>query len=193
MLARDVDQGMQRAEQAKFALTEEEFILGGKRQSLAAAIQFSLPGIPSIYYGDEAGMTGLLDPFNRRAFREEDPAITEQYRTFAGLRRAHPVMSTGNVRFFSTDGSVLGVLRYTTDRRDFFGTEIGSDAVLTVVNPVKDQRRIVIELDEIYGEPYTQYSTAAASLLTGLETPFEKGLIEIDMPPLSADIFGFVK
>ena len=35
---------------------------------MASFLQFTLPGAPSIYYGDEAGMEGYRDPFNRRTF-----------------------------------------------------------------------------------------------------------------------------
>ena len=32
---------------------------------MASLIQFTLPGVPSVYYGDEVGMQGMKDPFNR--------------------------------------------------------------------------------------------------------------------------------
>ena len=140
---------MSRAEQAGFSLSEEEYALGGKRQRLAAAIQFSLPGIPAIYYGDEAGMTGLLDPFNRRPFACEDEAIVEWYRWLGRLRNSRPAMQTGYVRFFSTSMNVLGILRYTAGGRDFFGRELGADAILMVVNPTEEQRLIVLDLNDL--------------------------------------------
>jgi len=195
-LAAGVDPAnMSREEQARFELTLEEYELGGLRQRLASAIQFSLPGMPSIYYGDEAGMTGLLDPFNRRAFREEDASITEWYKTLAGLRRGHPVMSTGDVRFYSTDGSVLGILRYTTDGHDFFGGDMEDDAVLTVINPTGEPRRLVFELGDVpeQSRPLQPIKSTVpvigVSLLTGLEISLDHGLAEIDMPPLGAEIF----
>lgn len=30
----------------------------------ASAMQYTLPGVPCVYYGDEAGMEGYKDPFN---------------------------------------------------------------------------------------------------------------------------------
>ena len=35
---------------------------------MASAIQYTLPGVPSLYYGDEAGMEGYQDPFNRGCY-----------------------------------------------------------------------------------------------------------------------------
>ena len=46
-------------------LTESEYALGKNRLKAAMALQFFLPGVPSIYYGDEAGLQGYKDPFNR--------------------------------------------------------------------------------------------------------------------------------
>ena len=185
MLSCDIKPGrMSREEQARYELTDEEYALGGMRQRLAAAIQFSLPGVPAVYYGDETGMTGLLDPFNRRAFAVEDESIIKWYRALASIRQKHPVMSTGKARFFSTDGSALGILRHASDGKDFFGKEIPAEAVLTVINPMREPRRIVIELDEICSDAYS-----SVSLLYGREVPVKKGLAEIDIPPLNADIF----
>ena len=49
-------------------LSKEEYELGVKRFKTAAAIQFTLPGIPCIYYGDEAGLTGFSDPSCRGTY-----------------------------------------------------------------------------------------------------------------------------
>lgn len=42
--------------------------IGIHKLKLASLIQYTLPGVPSVYYGDEAGMEGYKDPFNRRTF-----------------------------------------------------------------------------------------------------------------------------
>ncbi len=49
-------------------LSSEDYILGKQRLMLAYLVIFLLPGIPSIYYGDEVGMQGMKDPFNRACF-----------------------------------------------------------------------------------------------------------------------------
>jgi glycosidase len=188
VLSGDFDAGsMTRKEQAEFVFSEEELILGGKRQRLAAAIQFSLPGIPSVYYGDEAGMTGLLDPFNRLTFRREDNSLTEWYMELAMLRKAYPVMSTGDVRFLSANGFIFAILRYAEKGLDHFGKEISEeDAILTVVNPTGETHRIVLDLGE------EMRCKMEENMFTSRVIKKKKGLIEIEMPPVHVDLFRLI-
>ena len=56
---------------------------GAAMQKLAALVQFTVPGVPSVYYGDETGMNGMLDPFNRAPFAEGGGG-----RWWSGIRRS---------------------------------------------------------------------------------------------------------
>lgn len=58
---------------------------------LAFLLVSTLPGIPCIYYGDEAGVEGYRDPFNRMPYPwgREDKALTEHYRTLGRIRAEH--------------------------------------------------------------------------------------------------------
>nr|WP_308550857.1 glycoside hydrolase family 13 protein [uncultured Peptostreptococcus sp.] len=57
-------------------------------EKIASFIQFTLPGIPSLYYGDENGMEGFSDPFNRCCFVENDrnEDIYDHYKALTGFR-----------------------------------------------------------------------------------------------------------
>lgn len=46
----------------------EKLLLAKKMQKLAVFFQYTLPGLPSIFAGDEIGMTGFKDPMNRKPF-----------------------------------------------------------------------------------------------------------------------------
>lgn len=46
-------------------LSDEDYSKGVEMMKMASLIQFTLPGVPSVYYGDEIGMQGMKDPFNR--------------------------------------------------------------------------------------------------------------------------------
>ena len=52
--------------QAERYLNGQQYMYGISLMKCAMVLQFFLPGIPSVYYGDEAGMEGYRDPFNRR-------------------------------------------------------------------------------------------------------------------------------
>ncbi|MDD7158163.1 MAG: glycoside hydrolase family 13 protein [Firmicutes bacterium] len=59
-----------------------------KKLKLAAALQYFLPGIPTVFYGDEAGMDGFEDPFNRRCYPwgKEDRALVRYYEKLGKIR-----------------------------------------------------------------------------------------------------------
>lgn len=49
-------------------LTDEQYRRGICLLKLASVLQFTLPGVPCVYYGDEVGLAGGEDPFNRACF-----------------------------------------------------------------------------------------------------------------------------
>lgn len=92
---------------------------GDKRKlSLAFALLHLFPGVPCVYYGDEAGLTGGKDPDNRKFFPwdniEED--CYEACRKWISLRAENPVIYEGDFLLLYTE-RILGVLRY--DAEDF--------------------------------------------------------------------------
>jgi glycosidase len=78
---------------------------GGDRelQKLAAAIQFTWVGAPSVYYGEELGMEGGADPDNRRGMEWDKATPTNDmlgyYKKLAGLKRSNSALWTPNVQF----------------------------------------------------------------------------------------------
>lgn len=89
-----------REEKAERFLTPEGRALAVRRMKAATFLQFTLPGMPSIYYGDEAGMEGFDDPFCRRFYPwgEEDETIRAWYRSLIRLKRELPALRQGDVR-----------------------------------------------------------------------------------------------
>ncbi len=79
----------------------------------AAVLQYALPGAPSIYYGDEAGMAGGKDPFNRRTYPwgAEDGELLAHFRTLGQLRREQDALRLGDIRFFCAGGGKVGFTR----------------------------------------------------------------------------------
>lgn len=89
--------------------------IGIKRLMLASLIQYVLPGVPSLYYGDEAGMEGYRDPFNRACYPwgREDTGLLEWYKGLGKMRKNHKdVLSCGTYRTLYADGNLLAFERF---------------------------------------------------------------------------------
>ena len=127
-LATDVViKSLPREEQLKIPFPEERRKRAVRLEKLGAALQFALPGVPSVYYGDEQGMEGVGDPFNRAPFREGNRELHEYYVNLSALRNSDPVFAEGEAVFGASSGNVLTVLRYDSGKTD-------GSAFLTVIN-----------------------------------------------------------
>ena len=86
-----------RVKQSASFLSEEQYAEAVKKQKLAAVIQYTLPGVPSLYYGDEAGLEGFGDPFCRAAYPwgKENGELIEFYKWLGGVRRNNDILKDG--------------------------------------------------------------------------------------------------
>ncbi len=102
-----------REEKAKRRLSRSQYVVAQERLMMASFLQYALPGSPSLYYGDEAGLEGYKDPFNRRPYPwgREDPELLAHYRLLGALRAAHPALRSGRVEFFQAGDQKLGFTR----------------------------------------------------------------------------------
>jgi glycosidase len=88
-------------ERSRRRLSRNQWDIAFDRVLTASFLQFTLPGMPSIYYGDEAGMEGSKDPFNRRTYPwgREDPEILSHFRRLGKLRRQQEALRLGDIHF----------------------------------------------------------------------------------------------
>ena len=102
-----------REEMSKRHLSRNQFDIAYDRLLMAAFLQYTLPGSPSLYYGDEAGMEGGRDPFNRRPYPwgRENTEILDHFRHLGKLRREHPAFRLGDIRFFQAGDRHIGFTR----------------------------------------------------------------------------------
>ena len=102
-----------RAEKAKRRLSRNQWEVAHERLLMASFLQFMLPGCPSIYYADEAGMEGYKDPFNRRPYPwgREDWELLSHYTRLGQLRKACKALRLGDIRFFQAGDKHLGFER----------------------------------------------------------------------------------
>ena len=108
-LAGEDSAGKDREWQSAHKLDKAQWELGIKRLKLASLLQYTLPGVPSLYYGDEIGMEGYSDPFNRRFFKWNDinEDLLDWYKSLGKIRRESKVLVVGDfVPVYSPEGSV---------------------------------------------------------------------------------------
>lgn len=134
LATKTVIRGMSREQQLALKFSDEALEHALKLEKLCAAIQFSVPGVPSIYYGDEQGMCGVSDPFNREPFREGSKELHDHYAYLARLRNENPALSTGEAVFGASGAGVLTILRYVNQSADALGVAAENGAFLTLVN-----------------------------------------------------------
>ncbi len=82
------------------------------RLKLAVLLQMTLPGAPSVYYGDEVGLTGGGDPDNRRVYPWADQggapdlSLYATFRTLIGMRNTYPALRRGDLQTFLVEDAM---------------------------------------------------------------------------------------
>lgn len=100
--------------QATVRLSEEQLNSAKRLLLLAVTLQYTLPGVPSVFYGDEVGLTGYGDPFCRCTYPygKEDTELLEFYRNIGKIRRENSAFSEGEfVPLYSEIGYIAFMRR----------------------------------------------------------------------------------
>ena len=152
-----------RAERANLRLTQEERMVGALREHLMLRFIVSMPGVPCVYYGDEAGLEGAADPFCRRTFPwgHEDRDLQAYYKRLIALRHAHPVLRSGYCRVFAPCPDVLCVLRTFEGGKDAFGREQENELAITMINRSARAQEIFLTAEDVRGHRMTFSGTGA--------------------------------
>lgn len=102
-------------ETAKITLDEQNEKIALKRLYMAVFLQFTLPGVPCIYYGDEIGMDGYSDPFSRRCYpwgNEKNTDLKLFYKNMINQKKSSNAFIGGNIEFVYGEGCATGFLRF---------------------------------------------------------------------------------
>lgn len=115
--------------------------LAVKKLKLLFEAQMLFPGVPSIYYGDEAGLEGLNDPYNRAAFPWDKPdeEIYGALRFAADLRREYKLLRSGSFKCEAPEDNLYIQLR-----------EGESEAILFILN-ADEERSAEVDISKYIG------------------------------------------
>lgn len=125
--------------QSRQTLSREEYARGVALLRIAAAIQFTLPGVPSVFYGDEAGLQGYGDPFCRMAYPwgDEDKELIPYYQKLGAMRKKCAAFKDGEFVPIASRGGMLAFERVGCGAR-----------ALTVVN--RTDGEVCYKLPDVY-------------------------------------------
>jgi cyclomaltodextrinase / maltogenic alpha-amylase / neopullulanase len=119
---------------------EKEDSLAEARASieLATLLLFTFPGAPSIYYGDEVGLAGGIDPDCRRAFPPEAQwhrDTLDYHRQLIQLRHTYPSLRVGNYSTLFAEGGVYA-----------FARQLGHEVAIVAINVGTEPKQISFEV-----------------------------------------------
>lgn len=155
---------------------------GKQRLRLASLIQFTVPGAPTVYYGDEVGVTGDDDPDDRRTYPwadrrgSPDTALLAHYTSLADLRDELSALTDGDLRMLLAD-DIGGTVAY--------GRRTGDRAAIVAIN-----RSDMVQSVHIPVAGYLPDGTSLARRL-GVGTPstgsvvVAAGAVEVTLPAMS--------
>ena len=96
-----------------YRMTEQERRCGTALVKLGVAVMIAFPGSPTIYYGDEVGMEGFEDPFNRYTYPwgREDQELLAWFRRMGQARKTSVPLREGDLRWGTCTGGLLSFVR----------------------------------------------------------------------------------
>lgn len=147
---------------------------------LATLFQMTYPGAPSIYYGDEIGMAGGHDPFNRGAFpwhktESWDTDLLHVFQRYIALRHAKPALRRGSFHFLLATAGVIAYAR-----------QLAGETVLVAINTSKESRLVDVPVEGLLAE-----GSALAEVWTQDGTRVEAGAVcGIALAPRSARVLA---
>ena len=127
--------GWSKTHKLGYKLPDSDYEKAKKKLYLASVLQFTLPGIPSIFYGDEAGLQGFDDPINRRPYPwgSEDKEILAHYKKLGRIRRENRAVFSGGFNMRDENGLVA------------YERAVGDDEILIAVNAGADDKTLFIK------------------------------------------------
>ncbi len=146
-------EGMSKRDKAEFRLSGEELEAALAREKAAALLQFTLPGNPCIYYGDEIGMEGFDDPLNRAFFRWDDVKceLQEFYKQLSQLKNTCAPISLGDIHICNAEGGYVKFLR------SLGGESVCVELSVNGTLPEREGALLRFSAGEICGAVYKQF------------------------------------
>jgi len=154
-----------RTQRAHYRMTPEEYHRGHRLLQTGAILLYAFPGSPTVYYGDEAGVEGYEDPFNRGTFPwgREDRLLQRRFALLGSLRNNRASLQDGDLRWLKAEGGILAFAREKAGEITICATNTGNEPAFLTVDWAGD---------------------LATDALTGQQFQPTEGRITLCLPPL---------
>ena len=148
----------------------------------AVMLQMTWPGAPTLYYGDEAGVTGWTDPDNRRTYSwgHEDQELIEYHRKMIRIHKEHEALLTGSLKYLEGAYKVICYGRFTAREK-----------MVVLINGGFDEAKVRVPVWEIGVTEEEELqriimSREADFTLEPAVCPVQGGVLEITLPAITA-------
>ncbi|MBU3158252.1 alpha amylase [Clostridium frigoris] len=167
------------AQKSVKAIAEEPSLTALQKVRLIPLIQMTYPGAPTIYYGDEAAMPGADDPDNRRGmiWGKGDKSTVEWYAKLTNIRRAYPVLRTGDIVPITVDDTnKADIMAYSRNDKN-------NHAVVAINRKSTDVKGVVLDSNTPVGTKLTNVLDPADTYIVG-----KNGKVTVNIPKYSGVI-----
>lgn len=164
------------SECASYRLDSGQRSLAKSRLWAITLLQMTLPGVPCIYYGDERGMEGFRDPYNRAAYPWDggDKDCFDIYRNAIAVRKTLDVLVDGKFNPFSAGDDVFGFWRRSRTK---------SDCVCVLVNAsLSASHTVRVPIES---------GMEVSDIVSGREPKVSQGQAEVLLWPLGTAVLHF--
>ncbi|MDO5146018.1 MAG: glycoside hydrolase family 13 protein [Eubacteriales bacterium] len=148
----------------------------------AVMLQMTWPGAPTVYYGDEAGVTGWTDPDNRRTYPwgKEDKELIAYHKDMIRIHKNHEALTVGSLKYLQGAYKVICYGRFTEHEKMVVLINCGFDAARMKISAwevgvteEEDLQQVIVSREEGYSLESEVY-------------PVQSGVLEITIPKISA-------
>ncbi len=173
------------AQQSVYRLPPDKKQLGVARLKILALWQMTFPGVPCIYYGDEAGLEGYRDPFNRKTYPwgQENEELLSWYKQVIAVHNTYDVFKTGDWISLPVHEHVYGYIRKISNGKNIFDQEAQDNTAIVLLNSSVDQP-ITLELSI----RKWCHGVMVDLLNENQEIPIVKGMLTVHLQPLEGKV-----
>ncbi len=137
-----------------FLLNNSEYEIGKIKLKCASVLQYTLPGVPSVFYGDEAGVSGGRDPFCRKTYPwgREDKEILSHYRKLGRIRRSEKLLCHGDLDIICHKNGLFAFTRSGEEGSITVAVNSGTECTLM---PLPEKAKIIYDMRCSHSEKNT--------------------------------------